>query len=268
MLSTTAQFPVVPAGDDWQVVDFISDLHLQSGEPATARVWAQYMQATPADALFILGDLFEVWVGDDGPQGDDTEARFEHHCLEVLSATARRCAVFLMHGNRDFLFSPALAQAHGLQWLDDPTVLAFAGQRWLLSHGDALCLDDKAYQVFRQQVRHTDWQNEFLAKPLHERLALARAMRAQSESQKHSGAVYADADQLMALNWLDAAGADRLVHGHTHQAADHPLGAGVRHVLSDWSLDHAPSRAQVLRLQREGGFTRIDMTADPASGQG
>jgi UDP-2,3-diacylglucosamine hydrolase len=107
-------------------------------------------------------------------------------------------------------------------------------------------------------VRSADWQKDFLAKPLHERLTLARAMRAQSESQKRSGDVYADADSLMALNWLQVAGADRLVHGHTHQPADHPLGAGRRHVLSDWSLDHAPHRAQVFRLQRDGAITRID----------
>jgi UDP-2,3-diacylglucosamine hydrolase len=126
-------------------------------------------------------------------------------------------------------------------------------------------LDDRAYQVFRQQVRSAAWQTAFLAKPLHERLALARAMRAQSESQKHSGAVYADADALMALNWLDLAGADRLVHGHTHQPADHPLGSGQRHVLSDWSLDHAPARAQVFRMQREGGIARLDIASASTS---
>jgi UDP-2,3-diacylglucosamine hydrolase len=142
-------------------------------------------------------------------------------------------------------------------------LLQWGEQCILLSHGDALCLDDSAYQAFRQQVRSADWQTEFLAKPLHERLALARAMRAQSESQKQSGTVYADADGLMALNWLHAAEADRLVHGHTHQPADHPLGSGQRHVLSDWSLDHAPARAQVFRLQRGGDFTRLDLTPPP-----
>ena len=262
MLSTTAQFPVVPAGDDWQVVDFISDLHLQSGEPATARVWAQYMQATPADALFILGDLFEVWVGDDGPQGDDTEARFEHHCLEVLSATARRCAVFLMHGNRDFLFSPALAQAHGLQWLDDPTVLAFAGQRWLLSHGDALCLEDQAYLQFRAQVRAAPWQGNFLARPLNERRALARQLRQQSEARKRSGQPYADVDAAAAQAWLQQGAAHALIHGHTHRPADHLLGAGqLRHVLSDWDALAQPPRTQVLRLERSAqgvALTRLD----------
>lgn len=262
MLSTTAQFPVLSAGDDWQVVDFISDLHLHAGEPATALAWAQYMQATPADAVFILGDLFEVWVGDDGPQGDDTEARFEHHCLQVLQATARRCAVFLMHGNRDFLFSPPLAQSHGLQWLDDPTLLEFAGQRWLLSHGDALCLDDQAYLQFRAQVRAAPWQHDFLARPLNERRALARQLRQQSEARKRSGLPYADVDAAAARAWLQQGSAHSLIHGHTHRPADHRLGADHwRHVLSDWDAQAQPPRTQVLRLQRTptgACLTRLD----------
>jgi UDP-2,3-diacylglucosamine hydrolase len=146
----------------------------------------------------------------------------------------------------------------GVQALSDPCLLRWGDQRILLSHGDALCLDDREYQSFRQLVRQVDWQSEFLAKPLHERLSLARAMRTQSESQKHSATVYADADLAMALNWLRTSGADRLVHGHTHQPADHALGKGCRHVLSDWSLDHAPTRAQVFRLQCDGAITRID----------
>lgn len=240
----------------WQTVDLISDLHLQASEMATFTAWRDYMASTPADAVLILGDLFEVWVGDDAAALDP----FWQACAEVLRQTAQRAHVAFMPGNRDFLVGPAFLSACGVHALSDPCLLQWGEQRIVLSHGDALCLDDHAYQAFRQQVRHTDWQTEFLAKPLHERLALARAMRAQSESQKHSGTVYADADAIMALNWLRAAGADRLVHGHTHQPADHPLGAGLRHVLSDWSLDHTPRRAQVFRIQRGGDFTRLDLT--------
>lgn len=251
MQSTTPQFPVLCAGDNWQVVDFISDLHLQPGDPVTAAVWQQYMQATPAQALFILGDLFEVWVGDDGPQGQDAEADFERHGLQVLSATAQRCAVHLMHGNRDFLFGVSLAEAHGLQLLQDPTVLAFAGERWLLSHGDALCLEDHAYLQFRAQVRATPWQQDFLARPLAERRALARQLRQQSEARKLSGQPYADVDAQAARDWLHAGAAHTLIHGHTHRPADHLLGSGqVRHVLSDWDAQATPPRTQVLRLQR------------------
>ena len=237
-------------------MDLISDLHLQASETATFEAWRDYMARTTADAVLILGDLFEVWVGDDAAESDP----FLQSCAQVLRQTAQRLHVAFMPGNRDFLVGPAFLSDCGVHALSDPCLLQWGAQRMVLSHGDALCLDDRAYQAFRQQVRSADWQTEFLAKPLHERLALARAMRTQSESQKYSGAVYADADAIMALNWLHAAGANRLVHGHTHQPADHPLGTGLRHVLSDWSLDHAPHRAQVFRMQHGGDFTRLDLT--------
>jgi UDP-2,3-diacylglucosamine hydrolase len=119
-------------------------------------------------------------------------------------------------------------------------------------------LDDKPYQAFRLQARNPEWQQAFLAKPLAERQEFARSLRALSESQKHEGMTFADADLEMGLFWLAEAKADCLVHGHTHQPADHALGQAQRHVLSDWSLDHAPVRAQVFRLQRDGVSQRID----------
>lgn len=254
--TTAPTFGRLTAPAAWQTVDLISDLHLQASEPATFEAWRHHMASTPADAVLILGDLFEVWVGDDAAETDP----FLQRCAQVLRQSAQRLHVAFLPGNRDFLVGPRFLSDCGMHALSDPCLLLLGEQRILLSHGDALCLDDRPYQAFRQQVRSADWQTEFLAKPLHERQALARAMRAQSESQKHSGAVYADADSDMALNWLNAAGADRLVHGHTHQPADHPLGSGQRHVLSDWSLDHAPHRAQVFRLQRGGDHTRLDLT--------
>ncbi len=149
----------------------------------------------------------------------------------------------------------------GVQPLTDPTLLALGPQRILLSHGDALCLDDKPYQAFRLQARNPEWQRAFLAKPLAERQAFARSLRELSESQKHQGMTFADADLEMSLFWLAQAQADRLVHGHTHRPADHALGTSTRHVLSDWSLDHTPMRAQVFRLQRNGPPARTDLTA-------
>ena len=252
---TTAPFiERLTAPAAWQTVDLISDLHLQACEVATFEAWRDYMARTRADAVLILGDLFEVWVGDDAAGPDP----FLQSCAQVMRQTAQRLHVAFMPGNRDFLVGPAFLSDCGVHALRDPCLLHWGAQRILLSHGDALCLDDHAYQDFRLRVRHNDWQSEFLAKPLPQRLALARAIRMQSESQKRSGTPYADADTRMALNWLKAAGADRLVHGHTHQPADHPLGAGRRHVLSDWSLDHTPARAQVFRLERAGGIERID----------
>jgi UDP-2,3-diacylglucosamine hydrolase len=202
--------------------------------------------------VFILGDLFEVWVGDDAVTPDPA-ACFEARCAQVLHAASQRLALFFLHGNRDFLLGPAFAQACGMTLLDDPTPLDFAGQRWLLSHGDALCLDDTDYQLFRTQVRSAPWQQAFLAKPLAERQAMAQAIRTQSENRKRSGMPYADVDSAAACDWLATAQASTLIHGHTHRPADHALPSGStqarrRLVLSDWDAMATPVRAEVLRL--------------------
>jgi UDP-2,3-diacylglucosamine hydrolase len=259
LTNTLPAFGLLTAPAAWQTVDMVSDLHLQAGEPATFEAWRGFMASTPADAVLILGDLFEVWVGDDAVMHDP----FLQSCAEVLQLAAQRMHVAFMPGNRDFLMGSVFLRSCGVHALNDPTVFQWGEQGILLSHGDALCLDDTDYQRFRQQVRHADWQSDFLAKPLSERLALARAMRLQSESQKRSDVVYADADAALALRWLNASNTTHLVHGHTHQAADHPLGKGQRHVLSDWSLDHAPQRAQVLRWQRDARVSRIEWPSNP-----
>ncbi len=238
---------VAPLG--WLKLDIISDLHLQASEPATFGAWQHYMQTTPADAVFILGDLFEVWVGDDVLQ----ERGFEHQCAQVIQQTAVRMPVFFMHGNRDFLVGSGLMDACNTTLLADPTVLSFNHQRWLLSHGDALCLDDVDYMQFRQQVRSAEWQQAFLAKPLAERQAIARGLRRQSEARKQSGADYADVDSQAARQLLKQAQALTLIHGHTHKPADHDLGNGMtRIVLSDWDVAAKPPRAEVLRLSAQG----------------
>jgi UDP-2,3-diacylglucosamine hydrolase len=239
----------------WQAVDFISDLHLQASEPATFNAWQHYMQTTPADAVFILGDLFEVWVGDDVLQ----ERGFEHQCAQVIAQTAVRAPVFFMHGNRDFLVGSGLMTACSATLLADPTVLTFNHRRWLVSHGDALCLDDAAYMAFRQLVRSADWQKTFLAKPLAERQAIARNLRQQSEALKSSGTHDADVDGNAAQQLLEQAKASTLIHGHTHKPAEHDLGDGLqRVVLSDWDAQAAPPRVEVLRLSASG-LQRINL---------
>ncbi|MDB5744630.1 MAG: UDP-2,3-diacylglucosamine hydrolase [Polaromonas sp.] len=240
----------------WRTVDFISDLHLNAEEPATFAVWQAYLQSTPADAVFILGDLFEVWVGDDAVSDDfhaHPDASFENCCASVLAQTGRRLALFFMHGNRDFLVGVSLMKNCNAALLNDPAVLAFASQRWLLSHGDALCLDDTEYMAFRRQVRAPDWQRAFLAKPLAERQTIAGDMRRQSEARKHSGVAYADVHTGTARQWLQAAHAGTLIHGHTHKPARHDLGEGLsRVVLSDWDAVAPVPRADVLRLTASG----------------
>lgn len=251
-------WPVLHAPPHWRQLDFISDLHLQAGDYATFSAWQDFMQTTQADAVFILGDLFEVWVGDDvidsAADRPGQAPGFEARCAQVLKTASQRLAIFFMHGNRDFLLGLAFAKACGMTLLDDPSVLDFAGERWLLSHGDALCLTDTDYLQFRAQVRSAAWQQAFLAKPLPERQAIARSLRMQSETLKHSGATYADVDAQAACDWLNAAQSQTLIHGHTHQPADHDLPGNQasqkrRIVLSDWDASATPPRAEVLRLR-------------------
>ena len=241
------------AKPNWRTVDFISDLHLRAEDTDTITAWQCYMQATKADALFILGDLFEVWVGDDVL----TQAAFEQQCAAIIRQLSSRAAVFFMRGNRDFLVGQDLMAACGATMLNDPTVLNFQRQRWLLSHGDGLCTDDTAYIAFRQQVRSADWQQAFLAKPLTERQLIARSLRQQSQTQyinrKKAGIADADVNAGAARELLLAAGAKTLIHGHTHKPAEYSLGDGLqRVVLSDWDLQALPARAQVVRLTSAG----------------
>lgn len=243
-------------GRAWHCIDFISDLHLCEQQPRTFDSWRQYLETTPAQALFILGDLFEVWVGDDVL--DDTASVFERACIEALQRASQRIAVHFMCGNRDFLAGDSLMQRSGMRALQDPALLQTAQQRVLLSHGDAWCLEDHEYLAFRTEVRSTTWQQAFLARPLSERLALAREMRSASESRKRTYASYADVDEALARQWLQASDAQVLVHGHTHRPATHTLSSGqTRWVLSDWDTDATPPRAQVLRWQR--GWQRVDL---------
>ena len=238
------------APDHWRTVDFISDLHLHRAEPGTYAAWQRYMQTTAADALFILGDLFEVWVGDDVLESASAgEPGFEAGCVGLMRQTAQRLPVFLMRGNRDFLLGETLAASAGVRLLEDPCTLHFHSERIVLTHGDALCLDDTEYQNFRAVVRSPQWQSDFLAKPLAERQAIAMDLRQRSEANKAAHASYADVDTDAAAHWLRNAGARTMVHGHTHQPARHPLpDGGERWVLSDWHIHGAHARAEVLRL--------------------
>jgi len=254
---------VLQAPPQWRTLDFISDLHLQASEPATFEAWQDFMQTTRADAVFILGDLFEVWVGDDVADLGQASG-FEARCAQVLKSASQRLAIFFIHGNRDFLLGPAFATACGMTLLDDPTILDFGGERWLLSHGDELCLNDADYLQFRSQVRSAPWQQEFLTKPLPDRQAIARSLRLQSQTRQRSGASYADVDvdALAACDWLRTAQAQTLIHGHTHQPANHALPNDFRRiVLSDWDAAATPPRAEVLRLQLESDLPAKSITA-------
>jgi UDP-2,3-diacylglucosamine hydrolase len=248
-------FGTLQAPASWQTVELISDLHLQASETATFEAWRDYMARTRADAVLILGDLFEVWVGDDAVATDP----FLQQCGDVLLQASKQRAVYFMPGNRDFLVGPAFLAQCGVQALADPTVLVWGGQRTVLTHGDALCLEDEAYQRFRLQARDPAWQAAFLARPLAERQAMAQSMREQSKAHNQSVAYFADADAAMTGAWLHEAQSAHMVHGHTHQPADHPVDLpdpGLRQVLSDWAFDHGEPRAEVLRLHADGSRQR------------
>ncbi len=217
---------------------FISDLHLCEDRPQISELFFRFLgeQASKADALYILGDLFELWVGDD---------QLDHDALSRQVAAALRTAatagtkLFFMHGNRDFLVGERFAQESGLTLLADPTVILLEGERILLMHGDTLCTDDTAYQSFRQQVRDPAWQATLLAKPYAEREALARSIRSRSDVEKSM-----KAETIMDVNAGAVAAAftahdcRTLVHGHTHRPAKHEHLMGgtmaTRWVLPDW----------------------------------
>ncbi len=253
--ATVARELHVPA--TWQTIDFISDLHLCAALPRTTAAFKQYLRGTTADAVFILGDLFELWVGDDMAQ-----QVFEADCIATMRDASRRLTLAFMVGNRDFLAGPQLMLQAGLMPLQDPTVLLVFGQRVLLSHGDSLCLADEPYQAFRREVRSDAWQFRFLAQPLQERLKIAADIRGASrERQRFDGTSHADLDGAETLRWMQAARAPVMVHGHTHKPAHHMVAPGYsRHVLTDWDLDHG-QRAEVLRLGAHG-FERVPVVLD------
>ena len=262
---TPAHAPALASVDAtaWGCVDFLSDVHLHSAEAATAQAWLDYLAHTPAQALFILGDLFEAWVGDDVLQ--HPLGIFEQSCAQALAQCTKTKPVFFVCGNRDFLIGPGFFQHTGVQALTEPCTVRSSAGVLLLSHGDHLCTDDLDYLAFRAQVRSPDWQNTFLAQPLTERLAQARAMREQSQARQQSMATLPDVNTLACEAALTKHQAHTLVHGHTHRPGHHRMGDGLeRRVLSDWQAGGPAPRLEVLRLQA-GQWQRVPLPEHPIS---
>ncbi len=211
---------------------FISDLHLDPSRPEITELFMVFLQrARGADGLYILGDLFEAWIGDDD---DAAIARTVRTGLQSLAAGG--VPVFLMHGNRDFLLGETFEQQSGCRLLVDPTVIDLYGERTLLMHGDLLCTDDIEYQRFRAKVQDPAWQQAVLAKPLAERREMAATLRGESQ-QANAGkqAELMDVNPESVENAMREHGVRRLIHGHTHRPAIH-----------DFLLDGAPARRIVL----------------------
>lgn len=234
---------------------FISDLHLDDSRPAITALFLDFLKqdARDAEALYILGDFFETWVGDDD---DSSLGKILAHSLRELSDSG--VPVFFMRGNRDFLVGPGFSNLAGLQILSDPSVIDLYGTPTLLMHGDLLCSDDKAYQAFRLLVRSDDWQSQFLSQPLAARQAFAAQARAASK-QHQSGLMNEQQENIMDVTpatveaIMRLYGVNRLIHGHTHRPEIHQFyideNSSRRIVLGDWY-----SQGSVLRVNADGVF--------------
>ncbi|MCU5784807.1 UDP-2,3-diacylglucosamine hydrolase [Alcanivorax balearicus MACL04] len=215
---------------------FISDLHLDPARPEHLAALERLLEehAGKTDALYVLGDLFEAWIG------DDDDAPFNRQAIDAFRRFSDAgSTLYFMHGNRDFMLGEQFAAQCGGQLLDEGTVVDLYGTRALLMHGDSLCTLDTAYQQFRTLARNPQWQQAMLAKPLQERRAIAQGMRMQSQGNNANKAEnIMDVTPEEVIRVMDEAGVKHLIHGHTHRPAVHevPLsgGTGTRWVLGDW----------------------------------
>lgn len=234
---------------------FISDLHLTPDRPALTQALQCFLRLVPAsgDSLYVLGDLFEVWAGD-----DDLGAPAHGAVVDALAACATRgVALYWIAGNRDFLAANAFTAAARMTPLAEPFVFDLQGERTVLLHGDTLCTDDRAYQAFRSEVRSVRWKREFLARPLAQRRSEIAALRAKSEREKAvKAAAIMDVNAEAVSRLFAQSGAVRMIHGHTHRPARHDYvmcGRQVRRwVLPAW--DDAPGYLRV----DAGGAELID----------
>jgi UDP-2,3-diacylglucosamine hydrolase len=228
---------------------FISDLHIDASRDGITEQFLDFLrtEARQAAALYILGDLFESWIGDDAPDAAQSAVT-----AGLLKLTSSGVPCFVMHGNRDFLLSAQFCRSSGAQLLPDPLIITLYGEPVLVMHGDALCTDDRAYQRLRATVRDSGWQRQFLALSIEARRALAGAARA--GSQAHTAAMensITDVNSDSVAAALRAAETATLLHGHTHRPAIHALKVDgkpcTRIVLGDWY-----HQGSVLRWDHDG----------------
>ncbi|HTN67238.1 MAG TPA: UDP-2,3-diacylglucosamine diphosphatase [Burkholderiaceae bacterium] len=251
---------------------FVSDLHLQPSLPRTTQVFFDFLKkhARQARRLYLLGDLFESWVGD-----DDIATPFNQEIVDAIRDVANAgVAVFWMAGNRDFLVGPEFAAAAGLTLLPDPFVAEFSDLvdapgpcRIILTHGDAQCTDDIGYMQFRAEVRQSAWRQAFLALPLAQRKTIVAGMRGGSRAaQRLKAANIMDVNAGAITQLFAASGAHVMIHGHTHRPALHEYasdtGVRRRYVLPDWDGDTTPTRGGWIGLDAHGALHRFEITGD------
>jgi UDP-2,3-diacylglucosamine hydrolase len=231
---------------------FISDLHLQAEMPATAQAFFDFLQTQVlrAKQLYLLGDIFEYWAG------DDDLTPFNQQVIAALRAVSDKgIETFWIAGNRDFLVGAAFAKACNITLLPDPFVTTIAGKQIVLTHGDTLCTDDTSYMAFRAQVRQGEWQREFLARPLEQRKAIIAGLRQGSrDAQKQKADYIMDANAQAIEALFTSSGTSTMIHGHTHRPALHTAAHDgknhVRYVLPDWDCDSSENK--------RGGWITID----------
>lgn len=228
---------------------FVSDVHLSDALPQTTEYFLNFLSkhAINAERLYLLGDLFEYWAGD-----DDCEDSYNQKIITALRTLSDSgVKIFWIAGNRDFLVSKGFAQDAGVELLDDPTELYVEKNHFIISHGDALCTDDINYMAFRAMVRQTEWQTAFLAKPLVERKAIILGMRkASSVEQQNKNMAIMDVNRIAVSTLHQQYPGAIMIHGHTHRNAIHQEKKNLRYVLPDWDCDHSDSK--------RGGWLRLD----------
>ena len=243
---------------------FISDLHLQSSHPRTSAAFLSFLEhhAQYAQALYLLGDLFEYWAGD-----DDLEDPFNARMTAAIRAVSDAGVhVYWIAGNRDFLVGSGFAAAAGATLLSEPHVATIAGRRIVLLHGDAECTKDVQYMEFRAMVRQPAWQKQFLSMPLAQRKAIIDGLR--KSSREHNGEKSMDIMDVTpdAVAQVFAEHASTvMIHGHTHRPALHQVGNTLRYVLPDWECDvTAPEqpRGGWIAIDARGNITRHDLSGD------
>lgn len=215
---------------------FVSDIHLSPALPETTNIFQAFLRQTAmrAKQLYILGDLFEYWVGD-----DDITDDYNQKIVSALKTVAESgVELFWIAGNRDFLVGEIFAEMTGIRLLPDPSVVSIGGRNIVICHGDAQCTDDTDYIKFRTVVRNPEWQKQFLSKPLSERKLIVQSMRMNSKSeqaQKDSNIMDVNPDAIAKL--FDTSACNTMIHGHTHRPALHTETGRYRYVLPDWDAD-------------------------------
>ena len=214
---------------------FISDLHLQESRPDITKAFLGFLENTAykAERLYILGDLFEAWIG------DDDQNNFISEIQAALLKTNKTTKIFFLHGNRDFLIGTEFASSSGLEILNDPTIEEMFGKRVLLMHGDLLCIEDRDYQAFRKTSRDAKWQDEFLNKSIEERREIAHNLRTISkEATGIKKEEIMDVSTAEVIRTMEESSINLLIHGHTHRPKSHNITVNdqpaERIVLGDW----------------------------------